>query len=161
MKRVATTKWSELRQRLVPADQDEAAAASQRALRDALGLAGIRAGRRLTQVELAARLGKSQGNVSELERRSDMYLSSLREYVAALGGELEISAVFGDERHPIIAPNLEKAMLSESIGGIGRARPPRRSTRPTPAPTVVDADALDGRAKPNLAKSTTGFERRR
>ncbi len=98
---MATTKWSEVRGRLVPADQEKAAVESQRALRDALGLAHIRADRRVTQVELAARLEKSQGNVSELERRTDVYLSTLREYVEALGGELEVNAIFDGQRHPI------------------------------------------------------------
>ena len=100
---MATTKWSEVRGRLVPADQEEAAAEGRRALRDALGLARIRAERQVTQVELAARLDRSQGNISELERRSDVYLSSLREYVEALGGELEVNAVFDGKRHPIVA----------------------------------------------------------
>ena len=54
-------------------------------------------------MELADRLDRSQGNISELERRSDVYLSSLREYVEALGGELEINAVFDGKRHPITA----------------------------------------------------------
>ena len=98
---MATKKWSEVRDRLVPNDQEDMAAESRRALRDALGLARIRTDRQVTQVELAARLDRSQGNVSELERRSDVYLSSLREYVEALGGELEVTAVFGGERHPI------------------------------------------------------------
>ena len=98
---MATTKWSEVRGRLVPADQEDATAEGRRALRDALGLARIRAERQVTQVELAARLDRSQGNISELERRSDVYLSSLREYVEALGGELEVNAVFDGERHPI------------------------------------------------------------
>lgn len=100
---MATTKWSEVRGRLVPADQEEAAADSRRALRDALGLARIRTERRVTQVELAGRLDRSQGNISELERRSDVYLSSLREYVEALGGELEVNAVFDGKRHLIAA----------------------------------------------------------
>jgi hypothetical protein len=100
---MATAKWSEVRGRLVPADQEEAAADGRRALRDALGLARIRTERRVTQVELAGRLDRSQGNISELERRSDVYLSSLREYVEALGGELEINAVFDGKRHPITA----------------------------------------------------------
>ena len=100
---MATTKWSQVRGRLVPADQEEAAAEGRRALRDALGLARIRAERQVTQVELAARLDRSQGNISELERRSDVYLSSLREYVEALGGELEVSAVFDGKRHLIMA----------------------------------------------------------
>ena len=98
---MATMKLSDARRRLVPPEQEHAAELGRAALRDALGLANIRTSRRVTQVELAARLGRSQGNISELERRSDVYLSSLREYVAALGGDLEISAVFGDERHAI------------------------------------------------------------
>jgi hypothetical protein len=100
---MATTKWSEVRGRLVPADQEDAAAEGRRALRDALGLARIRMDRQVTQVELAVRLDRSQGNISELERRSDVYLSSLREYVEALGGELEVNAVFDGTRHPIRA----------------------------------------------------------
>ena len=98
---MATTKWSEVRSRLVPPDQEEAAAERRRALRDALGLARIRADRGVTQVELATRLDRSQGNVSELERRADVYLSTLREYVEALGGELEVNAVFDGKRHAI------------------------------------------------------------
>lgn len=47
---------------------------------------------------VAETLGISQGNVSRLEARSDVYLSTLRSYVEALGGRLEIAAVFDDER---------------------------------------------------------------
>ena len=50
----------------------------------------------LTQEALATALGTSQASVSKLERRSDIYLSSLRRYVEALGGELEITARFPD-----------------------------------------------------------------
>jgi tellurite resistance protein len=49
-------------------------------------------------VQLAAQLGISQGNVSRLEDRSDVHLSTLHSYVEALGGHLEIAAVFGEER---------------------------------------------------------------
>lgn len=100
---MATTKWSDVRGRLVPANQEEAAGEGRRALRDALGLARIRAERQVTQVQLAVRLDRSQGNISELERRSDVYLSSLREYVEALGGELEVNAVFDGKRYLIAA----------------------------------------------------------
>jgi DNA-directed RNA polymerase specialized sigma subunit len=51
-----------------------------------------------TQVEVAAEGEMSQSEVSRLERRSDFRLSTLRKYVEALGGELEISAVLGDKR---------------------------------------------------------------
>lgn len=50
----------------------------------------------LTQTELAYRLETSQAEVSRLERRDDMLLSTLSRYVAAVGGRLEVNAVFED-----------------------------------------------------------------
>jgi DNA-binding Xre family transcriptional regulator len=69
-----------------------------RAMQDALALADLRKARHVTQVQLAEQLGIAQGNVSRLEGRSDVYLSTLRSYVEALGGHLEIAAVFGEKR---------------------------------------------------------------
>jgi transcriptional regulator with XRE-family HTH domain len=66
-------------------------------MRDALALAELRASRDLTQVHLARALGVSQPNVSRIEHQEDVYLSTLRSYVQALGGQLEIRAVFDDE----------------------------------------------------------------
>jgi hypothetical protein len=42
-----------------------------------------------------------QGNLSKLEQRTDMYVSTLRRYVEALGGELEIVARFPDREYRI------------------------------------------------------------
>ena len=52
----------------------------------------------LNQTEVAEILSVTQAHVSKLERRGDMLLSTLTSYVEALGGELEISARFGDDR---------------------------------------------------------------
>jgi transcriptional regulator with XRE-family HTH domain len=60
----------------------------------AMDLAALRGSLNITQEELAARLAISQSNVSRMERRQDMLLSTLRQVVAALGGELRVSAVF-------------------------------------------------------------------
>jgi hypothetical protein len=106
---VSTSKWSDIRRAKVPADQEAAVASGARALRDALELADLRRDRGITQVELASRLGKTQGGISELERRDDVYLSSLREYVEALGGRLELTAVFEEERRPISVGSAEPA----------------------------------------------------
>lgn len=95
------TSWKSIRDTKVPPEQEAATAAGALALRDALVLAELRKDRGITQAELAGILGKSQGNISELERREDVYLSSLREYIEALGGELEVAAVFDGERTPI------------------------------------------------------------
>jgi len=56
----------------------------------------LRNARELTQTRLAEVLEMDQGNISKLEKRTDMYLSTLRSYIEAMGGVLEIRAVFPD-----------------------------------------------------------------
>lgn len=51
-----------------------------------------------SQVEVAAKLETTQPEVSRLERRDDLRLSTLRRYVTVLGGKLEVTARFGDKR---------------------------------------------------------------
>lgn len=97
MTRHAAKSWATIRSQKVAPDQEPAVAAGVRALRDALTLRELRSERGITQVELADRLGKTQGSVSELERRDDWYLSSLREYIEALGGRLQVAAVFEED----------------------------------------------------------------
>jgi transcriptional regulator with XRE-family HTH domain len=60
----------------------------------ALDLAELRGRLDITQEELAARLDIAQSNVSRLERRGDMLVSTLREVVQACGGELRLVADF-------------------------------------------------------------------
>ena len=62
--------------------------AEEMALRD------IRKSRALTQEQVAKRLGGKQVYVSRLESRSDVKVSTLREYVRALGGELQLMVTF-------------------------------------------------------------------
>lgn len=64
----------------------------------AYNLAELRKAREVTQVEIAGLLARGQSTVSALEHSEDPKLSTLREYVEALGGRLEIAAVFDDER---------------------------------------------------------------
>ncbi len=56
----------------------------------------LRKARQMTQAKLADALGVNQGEVSKIEHRTDIYLSTLADYVEALGGKLEIRAVFPD-----------------------------------------------------------------
>jgi transcriptional regulator with XRE-family HTH domain len=60
----------------------------------------LRNARQMTQTRLAELLEMDQGNISRLEQRTDMYLSTLRSYIEAMGGVLEIRALFpeGDVR---------------------------------------------------------------
>jgi len=62
----------------------------------AMRLDGMREARQLTQTQLAEVLHVSQGAVSKVERRADMYISTLRSYVRAMGGDMQIRAVFPD-----------------------------------------------------------------
>jgi transcriptional regulator with XRE-family HTH domain len=54
----------------------------------------LRAARSMTQARLADILGKDQSVISRIEKRTDMYVSTLAEFIRAMGGELEIRAVF-------------------------------------------------------------------
>lgn len=75
----------------------------KRAMMDALALAELRTGAGATQTDVAEALATSQANVSRIEHEEDVYLSTLRRYVAALGGELEINAVFPDRTVALVA----------------------------------------------------------
>ena len=67
------------------------------AMREALALAELREGRHVTQTHLAEEMNVTQSNVSRVEHQDDLYLSTLRGYVEALGGELQLRAIFEDE----------------------------------------------------------------
>lgn len=67
-----------------------------RAYLDAERLMALRKHRNLTQQDVADALDVSQANVSRIEHEDDVYLSTLRAYIEALGGELEITARFPD-----------------------------------------------------------------
>lgn len=76
--------------------------ARKQAMRDAMALGEIREQRGLTQSDVAELLAVTQGRVSRLERSPDVYLSTLREYVEALGGRLEVAALFDDDRERVL-----------------------------------------------------------
>ncbi len=69
----------------------------------------LREERGLTQVEVADILEVTQGNVSRLEHASDLYLSTLSRYVEALGGHLELTAVFPDQVVALALPDGDRA----------------------------------------------------
>ncbi len=90
--------FNELRQKLRSDPEASAQVEQYRlAMRDALALSDLRTARHATQAAVAHTLGVSQANVSRVEHQEDVYLSTIRQYVAALGGALEVRAVFPDE----------------------------------------------------------------
>ena len=81
----------------LPAEARAEAAALTDAMERDLSLAELRRARLMTQDQLAADLHINQASVAKLERRTDMYLSTLRRFVEAMGGELEIVARFPNQ----------------------------------------------------------------
>ena len=88
-----TTRWQDLEHKNSP---EKLAEIRREVLEeyDRMGYAAVRKARKLTQVELAERLGISQASVSAIETNSDLLLSTLAKYIRALGGEIEMYAVF-------------------------------------------------------------------
>ena len=88
-------KFNELTAKMSAKDRAEIKARSAKLLAE-LPLEQLRSARSLTQTNMAHLLGVNQSAISKIERRTDMYLSTLRSYVEAMGGSLEIRAVFPD-----------------------------------------------------------------
>ncbi|HEY1541770.1 MAG TPA: XRE family transcriptional regulator [Xanthobacteraceae bacterium] len=89
--------FDQLRKRMSPERRARNAAATREMLAE-MALHELRQARERSQEELARALKVGQPAVAKLERRADMYVSNLRRYVEALGGSLEITARFGEER---------------------------------------------------------------
>lgn len=68
-------------------------------------LKDLRQAAQQTQEQLAAALGVGQDTISRLEKRSDMLLSTLRQYVESMGGELNLVAQFPN-RPPVVIEHL-------------------------------------------------------
>lgn len=86
-------KWRD-RYQEIPATRRAAIEAEVAAILDELPLDELRRARELSQVDLAELLGTKQSSISKLEQQTDMYLSTLKRYVEAMGGELVIAARF-------------------------------------------------------------------
>lgn len=88
-------KWEDVRGKFSP-EREARIRRKVEATLKAMKLDQLREARSLTQTRMAEALGVNQGAVSKLERRADMYVSTLRGYLKAMGAELQIKAVFPD-----------------------------------------------------------------
>jgi len=88
-------KFSELRSRMSPESQARAEAKAQAMLTE-MPLNELRQARGLSQKMLAEILHVQQPSIAKLEKRTDMYLSTLRSHIEAMGGQLELVARFPD-----------------------------------------------------------------
>ncbi len=90
-------KWNNLKSRMSPDSQARVNARVSHTLA-AMRLTDIRKAVEMTQADLADKLDQSQGSVSKMENAADMYLSTLRKYVEALGGKLHLTVELADGR---------------------------------------------------------------
>jgi DNA-binding XRE family transcriptional regulator len=111
-------KWPAARRAKVEARAKQLAA-------EYLTLQDVRKAHELTQERMAELLGIKQENVSRLEKRSDLLISTLRSYIEAMGGQLRLIAEF-PQRPPVILNG-----LADVDSGPNRPSPsrPRRQGR--------------------------------
>jgi transcriptional regulator len=126
--------FNELRRKLrerAP-NSDAAVARYREAMKHDLSLADVRRAREFTQQQIAGALDTNQSGVSRIEHQTDLYLSTLRSFIEAMGGVLEIKAVFPDGEVTIntvetAGDHTEKSRRLQSasrirVGGRGGAR---------------------------------------
>lgn len=95
---MARTKFSQLRDAVFaePGAPERLAGLRAETLKE-IRLYELRHGEAISQAELAGRLDVTQGAISKLEHSDDVRVSTLRQYLDALGARLELVAVFDDE----------------------------------------------------------------
>jgi len=92
---MATTPWSQIKKRYMTTGQrNRAHKMAEREIAE-IQLRQLREALKITQVELAKRLKVTQVAVSKLESRPDLRFSTLREYIRALGGQMEVRVKIG------------------------------------------------------------------
>jgi predicted transcriptional regulator len=90
--------WKTLKQSRLSPEAEARVRARVEAEVDELTLKAMRQQLELTQIEVGRSADMTQSELSRLESRTDHLTTTLRRYVEALGGKLEITAVFGDRR---------------------------------------------------------------
>jgi len=100
-------------------------ARARQLIAEELSLRDLRKARAKTQVAVAKELGINQESVSRLEKRSDLMISTLRNYIEAMGGELHLLAEFPD-RPPV---HLRGLAVIDEAKNTGRRASTKRSSR--------------------------------
>ena len=102
-------------------EQDAIRARSQELIQQEMTLRDLRKAMGQTQTAMAAKLGVKQENVSRVEQRADVMLSTLNSYLAAMGGKLKLVAEF-EGRPPVTLRGFGLAVEGDD----GLAAKPRR-----------------------------------
>ena len=112
----------------LPADrQSRISARTEQLINEELTLQELRKARELSQEEMSDRLSMRQGDISKLERRTDLFLSTVRKYVQAMGGTLELVVTFPDSG-PITIVQIGEAENRQARGTV-RSRKSKSSRK--------------------------------
>ena len=114
--------------KLSPEEQRAIEARSRELIDEYRTLQDLRKARALTQERMAELLGIKQENVSRIEKRTDLLLSTLSSYVAAMGGRLRIVAEFPD-RSPVVLSSLGNEEPKPEKPRRGKGQPPHPAHR--------------------------------
>jgi DNA-binding XRE family transcriptional regulator len=102
----------------LPPERQERIDARYREMKDEVeGLRELRQIAGKAQLDIAAALNIKQPSVSKIEKQADMYLSTLRSYVQAIGGELDLVVSLPGR------PPLRLQHLGDLVKSVARARP--------------------------------------
>jgi DNA-binding XRE family transcriptional regulator len=118
-----TKTYEEMMSRLTPAQRKKVAARAEELIAEEKSLRDLRQAMALTQEHVAQELGISQDQISKLEKRSDLLISTLRGYIEAMGGKLRLIAEFPN-RPPVLLTGLMVVAVAGPV-----ARIPQGKTR--------------------------------
>jgi len=100
-----TVSLEEMIARQSPESQQKIAELTADLIAEQLTLRDLRRLRKLTQARLSKKLNIGQEGISRMEKRTDLYLSTLRGYLEGLGGKLSLIVEFPD-RPPVVLAGL-------------------------------------------------------
>jgi DNA-binding XRE family transcriptional regulator len=97
-----TKTLSEMMANFTPEEQAEIQAEANQLIAEEMTLRELRKAYHLTQMEIAKNLGVGQDSICKLEKRTDLLLSTLANYIQSLGGSLKLVAEFPENKTFII-----------------------------------------------------------
>ncbi len=95
--------------KLTPAQRKKIESRAKELRAEEMTLRELRTALKMTQVQMASHLGTTQDNVSRLEKRNDLLLSTLRKAIEAMGGRLSIVAEFPGRKPVVVSGIAEDA----------------------------------------------------
>ncbi len=126
--------FREILERFTPEQRAEIEARAAKLIAEEYNLRDVREALSKSQAQVAEALGVEQAAVSKMERRADVYVSTLRKHIRALGGELEIVARF---------PGRDPVRITQ-FGG-PEIRPARRGRKKAAETKATEAKSTEDR----------------